>query len=136
MPSWKTAFGSTLKTEDLQGRPVRAVVESVDFEEIGQEKERKLVMHLVGKDKTLVMNKTKAEAMEAITGTDDYEQWAGHQIVLAPGTTKYQGKTVGCIDIRAPRATAPAPAPAPAPRRQVELPGDEEPPITDDDIPF
>jgi hypothetical protein len=34
----------------------------------------------------LVCNKTQAEALATITGTDDYSQWIGHQVVLSEGT--------------------------------------------------
>lgn len=132
MGSWKAAFGSTYKTEDLEGKPIRAVVESVGYEDIGQDekKERKLVMRLVGKDKGLVLNKTKCVAMTEIAGTDDVDQWPGIQVVMEPGTTMFGGKSVGCINLRAPRVGAAAPVPRPTP--QVELPSV----LDDSDIPF
>jgi hypothetical protein len=104
MPSFKTVFGSFLKTEDLQGKSVRVVVERAELETIkgrdGAADEKKLVLHFVGKDKGLAMNKTRCEQAEAIFGTDDYDEWAG-PVMLVPGTTKYQGKTVGCVDLAA-----------------------------------
>jgi hypothetical protein len=137
MGSWKRSFGSYLKTEDLQGHPVRVVIESVTEEDLGQDgkKETKLVAAFYGKDKRLVLNKTKCEALELLSGTDDTDHWVGLQIILAPGLTKYQGRTVGCIDIKpgtvparpqaAPRGAAPAPRQAPrAVAPQVELPPD------------
>lgn len=117
MPSYKTAFGSHLKTEDLNGSRVRAVLERVELVTIkgqdGQPDERKLAAFFVNKDKNLILNKTRCEQLEAIFGTDDYEQWAG-PVVLSPGTTKFGGKTVGCINIERPAHAAPAPPPPPA----------------------
>jgi hypothetical protein len=127
MPSFKTVFGSFLKTEDLQGKSVRVMVEGVSLETIkgheGAADERKLVAKFAGKDKGLVLNKTRCEQLEAIFGTDDYDQWVG-AVTLSPGTTKYGGKTVGCVDISPAAVGKPKPAPV----------VDED--ITEDAIPF
>ena len=125
MPSYKTAFGSFLKTEDLQGHAARVVVEVVTQEEVKGDEgmERKLVAHFVGKDKALILNRTNCESLEAICGTDDYEAWAGHVVVLYPTTTKFGAKTVPCLRIRAAQPLTP-PTPAAAE------------PITADEIPF
>lgn len=146
MPSWKKSFGTYLKTEDLAGAAVRVVIERITEEELGGEgkKETKLVAHFYGKDKALVLNKTKCEALELISGTDETEAWVGLQIVLAPGRTKYQGKTVGCIDIKPGGPAGPGRGGNGAARRAtppVELPpeedGDEEViAIDSSDIPF
>lgn len=131
MPSYKTAFGSFLKTEDLQGRAVPVVIEVVELVTIkgqdGKPDERKLAAHFRGKDKALVLNKTRCEQLEDIFDTDDYEQWAG-PVMLVPGETKFGGKTVGCVNIEARRgAVKPMPVAEPEP---------EPAPVTDDDIPF
>lgn len=120
MPSYKTAFGSYLKQEDLQGRAVRAVIGSVDVEDVKDNEsgrnEKKLVMHFVGKDKALILNRTNCEALEAICGSDDYASWAGHQVVLfTDPTVKFGGKTVGGLRIRAATNGTAAPAPPPPP---------------------
>jgi hypothetical protein len=138
MPSFKTAFGSYLKGEDLQGREVRVVIAKVALEAVKSDSgtEQKLVAHFVGKDKAMVLNRTNAEAIAAIAGTDDYEQWGGAMCVLYfDPTVKMGSKTTGGIRIRGARAAAqqrPAPAPPPPP------PADEgdDTPITADDIPF
>lgn len=133
MPSWKMSFGSYLKTEDLQGRAVRVVIERIAEEEIGTEekgKEKKLVAHFFGKEKSLVLNKTKCEALELITGSDDIDAWVGAQIILAPGRTKFQGKTVGCIDIK-PGGQVQRPNGQPV--RRAAPPPVELPPV--DDVP-
>ena len=116
MPSFKTVFGSFLKTEDLQDRRVSVTITEVNLTTIkgqeGQPDEKKLAAHFAGKDKALVLNRTRCEQLEAIFGTDDYEQWAG-PVVLVPGLTKFGGKSVGCINIEARGAAAPKPAPKP-----------------------
>jgi hypothetical protein len=128
VPSYKTAFGSFLKTEDLQGKPIRVVVEDVAFHDVKGEQgvERKLVAKFAGKDKGLILNMTNCELMDQITGTDDFEQWAGHTVILYPTTTKFGNKTVPCLRIRQNVTAKPAPPP-------VE---EEIAELTDDDIPF
>ena len=67
MPSYKTVFGSFLKQEDLQGKAVRAVIGSVVMDDVKDndsgKTEKKLVMHFVGKDKALILNRTNCEAL-------------------------------------------------------------------------
>jgi len=127
LASYKTAFGSYIKAEDLQGKAVRVHVERVELETIkgndGQS-ERKLVAHFAGKDKGLVLNRVNAESMATIFGNEDYDFWAG-PIVLYPTTTQFGGKTVPCVRIKA--STVP----------QMPPPVEPEPEaITDDDIGF
>lgn len=128
MPSFKTVFGSFLKSEDLQGRPVRVTIESVEVEEIKGDdgKEKKLVAHFVGKDKSLILNRTNCELLEGITGSDDYMGWAGHAVVVYPTTTKFGSKTVPCLRIRAVQQAAPV----------VVAPPPVDDPLTEDEIPF
>ena len=130
MPSYKSAFGSFLKQEDLHGKSPRAVIASVDLEEVKDtdsgKLEKKLVMHFVGKDKALILNRTNCEAMEAICGTDDYGAWVGHAVVLfTDPTVKFGGKTVGGLRIRANSTTPVAPPPPPPMREPGEDDGDD-----------
>jgi hypothetical protein len=126
MPSYKTAFGSYIKAEDLQGRAIRVTIERVEIEEIKSDsgKEKKLVAHFAGKDKGLVLNRTNADTLNEIFGTDDYEQWVGG-VVLFPDTTMFGGKKVACVRIKAGMVGQAAPLPPPEPE-----------PVTDEDIPF
>jgi hypothetical protein len=129
------AFGSYLKTEDLGGRRVTVTIESVTVEEVGEEKKRKPVASLVGKEKRFVINKTNADILIDILGTDEMDDWAGRRIVLYPGKTKFGGRTVPCISVAAHNqaATSARPSPAPPPPPADE-PEEFEP--SDDDVPF
>ena len=128
MPSYKTAFGSYIKAEDLGGRAVRITIERVELEDIkgnDGKTERKLVVHFAGKDKGLVLNRTNADSLNEIFGTDDYDMWSG-PVVLFPDTTTFGGKKVACVRIKANAGNgAAAPVREPDPE-----------PVTDDDIPF
>jgi hypothetical protein len=133
MPSYKTAFGSYLKAEDLQGKAVRLTLDHVALEDLKStdgKVERRLVGHFAGKDKTLVINRTNADTLASLFG-EDYDDWAG-PVVLFPDTTMFGGKRVACLRVRAATAkTTPAVhVPAPEPDE------DDTTPITDDDIPF
>jgi hypothetical protein len=124
-PSYKAAFGSFLKQEDLQGKAVKAVIASVEPEEVKDtdsgKLERKLVMHFAGKDKALILNRTNCESLEEICGTDDYGAWVGHAVVLyVDPSVMFGGKRVGGLRIRS--VSAPA-APPPPPVRE---PGDDD----------
>jgi hypothetical protein len=136
MPSYKTAFGAFLKTEDLQGRQVRVLIEEVGLQDVKGEHgvERKLVAKFAGKDKGLILNQTNCELLEQIIGSDDYEQWAGHTVVLYPTTTKFGSKTVPCLRIRPNVAAVPA-KPVPPPPPVDEVP-DNTPFDDDSNIPF
>jgi hypothetical protein len=132
MPSYKTAFGSFLKTEDLQGRAATVTIEEVAIAEVKNDDgtQKKLVAHFVGKDKALILNRTNCEVLEEIIGTDDYGAWGGHRVVIYPTTTKFGPKTVPCLRIRAVRAAEPPPPPPPPARE----PGEDD--DTGDEIGF
>jgi hypothetical protein len=89
-----------LKTGDLQGHKVRVLMASVQMEDLNDE--NKPVLYFHGKEKGLVLNKTKWNSIADLYG-DDSDDWEGKPIVLAPGKTTYQGKRVDCIDIEPPQ---------------------------------
>lgn len=120
VPSYKTAFGSFLKQEDLLGRAVRVVISAVEVEDVKDndtgKTERKLVCHFMGKEKAMILNKTNCEALESITGTEDYASWVGHPVILyVDPTIKFGGKTVGGLRLRSVNAPATPPPPPPPP---------------------
>lgn len=130
MPSYKSAFGSFLKQEDLQGKAVKAVIGSVGPDDVKDQDsgktEKKLVMHFVGKDKALILNRTNCESLEDICGTDDYEAWVGATVVLyTDPSVMFGGKRVGGLRIRAVAAAAAPPPPPPPVREPGEDDGDD-----------
>ena len=131
MPNINDAFPSNyLKASDLKGRSVVVVIDRVEFEPVGQKKDMKPILYFQGKTKGVVLNKTNATKIMALTDTPDTENWRGFAIVLYPTETSFQGDMVDCIRVKAAPTTArrqPPPPPEPEP---------ESPIITDDDIPF
>lgn len=122
-----------LSVEDLQGRTVSVVIDRVSKQTIGQgqNSEQKLVATLVGKKKEFVINKTNAKAIAKSHG-DDYDNWEGKSISLAPREVEFSGETVWAIRVITPMPGAPIgkpveslPARAAAPAKQPEaLEGD------------
>ncbi len=87
------------KATDLEGRPVKFIMDRVEMEDIGGD--HKPILFFQGKDKGLVLNKTNSNNISAAYG-DDTDGWAGKEIVLYPAMTDFQGKTVPCIRVRRP----------------------------------
>ncbi|HKP75325.1 MAG TPA: hypothetical protein VJT67_07255 [Longimicrobiaceae bacterium] len=132
------AFGNYLKAADLGGRRVTVTFEEITLEEMKGEGGKKLVVSFVGKDKKLILNRTNADTITDILGTDETEDWIGKSIVLFPSKTSYQGKRVDCIRVDAVRrAAAPQQRQAPPPPPVDEEPeGETEFQVSDDDVPF
>ena len=88
-----------LKESDLKKQAIKLVVEKAEVHEVGQEKEKKVVLSFTGKDKTLVLNKTNAKTIASEYG-DDYSLWAGNEITVYPDKTNFGGEIVPCIRVR------------------------------------
>jgi hypothetical protein len=105
MAHWKKGFPSRyLQVSDLDS-PIVATIKSVSSENVGsgESAELKLVVRFKEADvKSVVLNLTRAEAIEGIVGDGDTDKWTGHRIKLHRGSTRYQGKRVACIAIGAP----------------------------------
>ena len=112
MSHFKKAFpGKFLQTADLD-QPLNATIESVTTETVGagSDAESKPVAHFEEAGiKALVLNLTKCEAIAIIAGDEDTDNWAGVQVRLSRGETRYQGKKVGCIVVSAPLQSASVP---------------------------
>jgi hypothetical protein len=124
--------GNYLKAEDLQGKAVRVRIESVTVEKLGED--TKPVLHFRGKDKTLALNKTNANIIAEVLGTDEMDDWEGRDIVLYPTKTEFQGKRVPCI--RVEDKPLPTQRIAPAAPRTEPLPADDPAADDEDSIPF
>lgn len=107
-----TAFPSNyLKAADLQGRRVTVQIAGVNMEDIGGD--HKPILSFIGKEKGLVLNKTNANMITEIVGSDETNDWQGHSIVLYPTKTDFQGKRVDAIRVDYPNGAAKPQKPAP-----------------------
>lgn len=117
-----SAFPSTyLKAADLQGKRVTVTIDKVVMEDIGGE--HKPILKFQGKDRGVVLNRTNANMIAEITGSEETGDWQGARIVLYPTKTDFQGKRVDCIRVDYPNGGKPAPPVASTD-------------ITDEEIPF
>lgn len=94
-----------LKASDLNGKKLKLTIESVDMEEIGAD--RKPVLHFAGKQKGLVLNKSKAAVLSAAFGSETND-WDGMQVAIYPTKVSFNGQMVDAIGIEpvAPEADA------------------------------
>ena len=128
------AFPSNyLKAADLNGKAVRVTIDSVTMEKLGDD--QKAILHFVGKDKSLVLNKTNVNRIIEATGTDETDDWAGWSVVLYACKVDFQGKRVDALRIDdRPGATKP-PASRKVPEVVVED-FEDVPEVDEDPIPF
>ncbi|CAN5838493.1 hypothetical protein BH24ACI5_BH24ACI5_24930 [soil metagenome] len=105
MANWRTAFPSKFyQAADLDVAVTRTIRE-VKVEPIGDNQEIKLVASFEEPgSKRLILNATRAEAVEEIAGTSDADKWSGVAIMLTKGSTRFQGKKTACIVVSAPLA--------------------------------
>ena len=94
-----------LKAADLQGRALLVTIDRLAIEEVGQEKDQKPVLYLVGKQKAIVLNKTNSLAIANGHGRD-YSQWRGKQVEIYPDRVAFQGEMKDCLRVRVPVAPA------------------------------
>lgn len=102
-----------LKASDLNGAAVPVTIAHVEMEEIGQKKDKKMVLYFQGKQKGLVLNKTNSKRIAEILGSSETDDWAGSRIVIFPSETEYQGDTVECIRVKSAAAAKPNGKPKP-----------------------
>lgn len=99
-----TVFGGdSLKAADLQGTEPTVTIASVQKKEFDDGD--KLVISFVGRTKTLVCNKTNANRIAHVHGTNT-DGWIGKEITLFTDLVDFQGRTVEAIRIRPPAKKA------------------------------
>jgi hypothetical protein len=90
-----------LKAASLSGKPIVYTIHSFAIEELGDAKERKPVLYFTETNSGLVLNKTRWTVVEELYGPDT-DGWVGNKLELFPDKTRFGGKTVPCISVRAP----------------------------------
>lgn len=71
-------------------------------------KEPRLIVEFEAKDKRLICNKTQAEAIAAIAGTEDYTQWRGVKLAIQAGIAPNRKDTILVLSAPAPKTQAQA----------------------------
>lgn len=125
MPKASDFFtGKSLKAEDIKGREPVVTIEKVTTQNFDDG--TKPIIHFVGKDKTLVCNRTNWNSIVEITGEDDSDNWGGCKIKLVVARVDYQGKRVDAIRVDPPPSDGARRQPPPEPTSAPD----------EDDIPF
>ena len=128
---------------DLRGQ--RHVVEishvtTVNFDNKDNTTETKLVVHMKGKEKTLVLNKTNASCLASWYG-DNTDMWCDKRFEMYPTKVDFGGKMVDAIRLAPPpgqpmnAGDAAQAVGAAAAQAQAPIPT-AAPPDLDDSIPF
>lgn len=132
-----TSNSNFLKAEDLQGKKPVLTIASADVVEKdygdGQGPKKQVVLAFNGTDKVLGLNRTNANRIAELTGSDDSDDWVGRTIKLFVEQVTFQNKTVPAIRIfpELPEANNGAAQAAPAQQFSGTPTADEN-----DDIPF
>lgn len=92
-----------IKATDLQGREATVVIERAEIETLGDD--RKLVLYFKGKEKGLVTNRTNADRIAHMYGTNT-DMWIGQPVVLFCDMVNFQGRVVEAIRVRPPTRPA------------------------------
>lgn len=105
---YDSAFPSKyIKSSDLNGQRFDLVIDLVQMETMGNDS--KLVVYFAGKKKGLALNKTNANMIAEIAGTDETDNWRGVKITLYGAKVEYQGKRVDGIRVDWPQDAQRAP---------------------------
>lgn len=95
------AFPSSyLRAADLGDKTPTVTISDVKLEKVGED--QKLVVYFVGKDRGLVLNKTNANNIADILGSEDTDDWIDKKIRLIVAKVDYQGKRVPAIRVEVP----------------------------------
>ncbi len=86
----------TLKAADLNGKKLKLTISNVEMEKMGDD--MKPVMYFKGKEKGLVLNKTKAAVLSSAFGGET-DNWYGKEIAIYPAKVAYNGQMVDSINV-------------------------------------
>lgn len=133
MPKLNEAFPSKYMTAaDFENGDVTATILSADVETVGQgaDASQKIILKLKGIQKPVVINRTNANTIAKVTGSDDTDDWIGKRITLGASEVEFKGELVMSIRVRLKKPTS---AQAPVGKTIVENPdADETNPSADD----
>jgi hypothetical protein len=117
-------------------------IKNVAPEDVGKNKERKLVVRFTNDKRGLILNRTNNRTLRGAFG-DDCDGWAGKIVILFPTSTEVGGEMKPAIRVRIPPPKAggngqvakPSPAPTPPPVAEIdpaEIDPDVDPDLNDE----
>jgi len=130
MAKLNDAFPSKYMTAaDFEDGDVTATITSAEIEMIGMgaDASQKIILGLKGIKKPIVINRTNANTIAKVTGSDDTDDWIGKRITLGSSEVEFKGDLVMSIRVRLKK---PAPVAA-KPSQEIEEPSDAMPSADD-----
>ena len=92
--------GKYFKADDVSAE-IRLRIKDVTEEQVGEARERKLVVWFTNDSRGLVLNRVNNRTIRGAYG-DEVDGWIGKIIVLFPATDEFRGKQVKVIRVRIP----------------------------------
>ena len=93
-------YGGTYITgADLAGKTHRLQVKCVEAEEVGDDRERKLVVYFTNAQKGLVLNKTNASTLVSVW-SDETDEWRGRWLEAFTVPVTFNGRTYDGVRVR------------------------------------
>src|SRR5262245_30239245 len=101
MPKVSEVYGGAYLTgADLTGKSHRLRIDAVTVEQVGDDREEKLIVSFTGAKKSLCLNKTNASTLVSAFG-DDTNCWFNQTVELFTVPVNFNGRTYDGIRMRA-----------------------------------
>lgn len=102
------------KASDIPGTGLPVRIAKITRERIGTEQKEKPIVHFANQDKSLVLNATNFDCIEAALNEADTDKWTGRVVELFATETSFAGNSMPCVRVR--KYCKPSP---PAPQKPV-----------------
>ena len=103
MPKVSDVYKSSyLRAADVE-EPLTVTIKSASLEELGEDKDEKIVVTFKELDRGLVLNRTNADYISMICESDDTEDWPGTRLGLFVQPVSFKGKLVDSIRVTKPQ---------------------------------
>jgi hypothetical protein len=102
-----------LKAEDLKGQEIPVTIVRAEVEEIGQNKDRKIVLYFKDRGKAMVCNKTNARRIAFAYGPET-QAWPGKIVIVFPEMVDFKGQPTWALRVKLPANVMQQMAQAPA----------------------
>jgi hypothetical protein len=103
MPKVSDVYKSSyLRAADVE-EPLTVTIKSASIEELGEDKDEKIVVLFEELDRGLVLNRTNADYLSMICKSDDTEDWPGTRVGLFVQPVSFKGKLVDSIRVTKPQ---------------------------------
>ena len=123
-----------IKASDIGSTPRNATISKIDFEVVGQDRERKAILSFQNTTKRLILNATNGRILSNLYGKE-LKNWTGKRITLYCAEVQYRGTPCLAIRIREQVPGVPKEESKSAAVAEAGIPEDE-PSWPADEIPF